>query len=262
MKKRIISALVLLAVIIPLYLLGGIIWAMAVGLVSVLTLKETLDLKNSHVRYPGLIQLLAVICELLLVYTELNGYDLTFGISYVAMALTFLILLVPTLFIPKYATKDAFYLIGVIIFLGTIFNSFILFNTLNQNKLIFVYLILIATLSDTFSMVIGNLIGKRKLSSADPDKTLEGAIGGLVISSIASFFYVTFIASSKIPSIIIMTIFLNIVAIVGDLIFNKIKRENDIKKFSNILPGHGGILDRLDSIIFTVLAYIIIITIA
>ncbi len=257
MKRRIISALCLLIIIVPLYLLGGICWAMAVGITSIFALKEALDLKASHVSYPLPIQLTAVICLLLLVYSKFDGYNLAFGVSYVAMALSFILLLLPTLVIKKYTTKEAFYLLGVVIFLGTVFNTFILFE--NFHRLILPYLVLIASMTDTFSMIIGKLIGTHRLSSADPDKTIEGAIGGITIASIiASFFYIKVIGSPNIPTTIITTIFLSIISVIGDLIFNKIKRENDLQKFSKIIPGHGGILDRLDSLIFTVLTYVVI----
>ena len=88
-----------------------------------------------------------------------------------------------------------------------------------------------------------------------PNKTWEGSIGGLLAGSLISLIFYNFLISSIDIKLVIITIILSIVGQIGDLIMSKIKRENGIKDFSNILPGHGGILDRLDSSIFVVLAY-------
>ena len=83
----------------------------------------------------------------------------------------------------------------------------------------------------------------------------QGSIGGLLAGSVISLIFYNFLISSIDIKLVIITIILSIVGQIGDLIMSKIKRENGIKDFSNILPGHGGILDRLDSSIFVVLAY-------
>ena len=124
------------------------------------------------------------------------------------------------------------------------------------------YLVLIAVFTDTFAMVIGCLIGKHKLiPDVSPKKSVEGSIAGsLVATSVASIFYYNIIGSNiNIIVLIIMTLILSILGQLGDLFFSKIKRENNIKDYSNIMPGHGGILDRLDSLSFIILGYIIII---
>ena len=88
-----------------------------------------------------------------------------------------------------------------------------------------------------------------------PNKTWEGSIGGLICGSlVGAIIYKLFFGKITIK-IIIITIILSIIGQIGDLVMSKIKRENEIKDFSNIMPGHGGILDRLDSSIFVFIAY-------
>ena len=107
------------------------------------------------------------------------------------------------------------------------------------------------------------LIGKNKLlENISPKKTIEGMIGGTVLSVIiASNFYYTVIDSSlPLYIIVFMTTFLSIIGQFGDLVFSAIKRYYGKKDFSNIMPGHGGILDRLDSIIFVALGFMFFIS--
>ena len=130
--------------------------------------------------------------------------------------------------------------------------------------MLFLYLILIATITDTFAYVVGTLIGKHKLiPEVSPKKSIEGSIGGSIVgTAVATIFYYNLVSSNiNIFVLIAITFVLTIIGQLGDLFFSKIKRENGIKDFSNIMPGHGGVLDRLDSIAFISLGYTLIIAI-
>ena len=74
---------------------------------------------------------------------------------------------------------------------------------------------------------------------------------------VPTIFYYYFISAEPIWFLLIMSFILSFISQLGDLLFSKIKRENDIKDFSNLIPGHGGVLDRFDSAICVVLAYIL-----
>ena len=93
-----------------------------------------------------------------------------------------------------------------------------------------------------------------------PKKTVEGLIGGVLMGTfVASAFYNTVINSHiSLVLVILLTLLLCLVGQLGDLIFSSIKRYYGVKDFSHLIPEHGGILDRFDSLIFVVLAYIII----
>ena len=111
---------------------------------------------------------------------------------------------------------------------------------------------------------MGRLIGRRKLlEEISPNKTWEGMLSGTLLGTLlASVFYITVLNSqANIALIIFVTLFLSIIGQFGDLVFSAIKRYFGIKDFSNIMPGHGGILDRLDSIIFVMLGFIFFISI-
>ena len=261
MKKRIISAIVALAIVVPAIYFGGKWFSFAIGVLAVLAYKELLDLKENAHEIPNIVKAIGLIDLLLLVFSEYDHYSVIFGLSYRAIIISLLTILIPTLFYKnnEYTTREAFYITGIVLFLGLVFNSFILVRTMSLHLLVF--LILICTMTDAFAMFTGMLIGKHKVTpNISPKKTIEGCIGGSIIGTlIPVVYYVAFIDNLSVK-LVLITLFLSIIDQFGDLFFSKIKRENKIKDFSNIMPGHGGILDRLDSLCFVVITYLIFIS--
>lgn len=262
MKKRVISAVIVIALFIPLFLIGGIPFGAAVGLVAALAFKEILELKESHNPLPIIIKIIGIISLELLIIINRSYQNIYTGLSYGLLGLTVLLLAIPAIFDKKgkYTTKDALYMIGAILLLTLFFKELILIE--NKDKWILLYLILVATITDTFAMLIGCLIGKHKLIPAvSPKKSVEGSIGGSLVGTIvACIYHVNIIGKLvNLPVLIGVTLALTILGQLGDLFFSKIKRENDIKDFSDIMPGHGGVLDRLDSLAFVLIGYVIII---
>lgn len=260
MKQRVISAVIALIIVIPLFLIGGIPYYVGVGLIAALAFKEIIDLKENK-KIPMVIKLIAFACYEIIVYNNLNASYIYNGVSYAILGLTALLLITPAIFSKNdnYNTHKAFSLLGSTIVIGLFFNLLILLR--NANKWLLLYLIIIAVMTDTFAMIIGCLIGKHKLiPDVSPKKSVEGSIAGSLLgTTIASLYYYNVITSNiNLVGLIVMTLFLTILGQLGDLFFSKIKRENDIKDFSNIMPGHGGILDRIDSFIFVVLTYFLI----
>lgn len=119
-------------------------------------------------------------------------------------------------------------------------------------KIIIGIFILIWT-SDTFAYIVGSMIGKTKLyEKISPNKTVEGALGGLVAALIAAYIMSKYSLVLTALSWIIIALIIVVFGILGDLIESKFKREAQVKDSSNFIPGHGGFLDRLDSLIFAV----------
>ncbi len=258
MKKRIISAIIMLVIVIPVIWFGKDLFRLGIGIISILALKEILDLKKSHHQIPMFVSLISVVALLLIVLSEYDGYSILFGITYKGIAILLLSLLGLSVFYQEknYTATDALFLIGTIILLGTSFNAMILARM--TDLYLFIYLILIFIFTDTFAMLMGMAFGRHKLiPKVSPKKTIEGSVLGSIIgTAVASLFYHFFISPITI-SVILVTLALSILGQLGDLIFSKIKRENDIKDFSNLIPGHGGILDRLDSTIAIMLGFLL-----
>lgn len=257
MKKRIISAIVALAIFIPVVYFGGKVFSIAMGMLAVLGYKELLDLKENSVEIPEIIKGIGLIDMLLLIFSDIAKDNAVFGLSYSMVAITLLTLLIPTLFYKdnKYTTREALYLVGIATLLGLVFNTIIFIRSFSLYTLL--YLFIICVITDTFAMLTGMLIGKHKACpKISPKKTIEGCIGGSVIGTIVSVIFYSNLVGSFSIKLLIVTLVLTVIGQFGDLFFSKIKRENKIKDFSNIMPGHGGVLDRLDSFCFVIMAYI------
>jgi phosphatidate cytidylyltransferase len=119
------------------------------------------------------------------------------------------------------------------------------------NPYIILGVLLIIWSNDTFAYLIGKKIGKRKLfERISPKKTIEGFIGGLTAGIIVAIILALNTNSLNIFNWVILSIIISIFGSIGDLVASKFKREAKIKDSSNLIPGHGGFLDRLDSLIF------------
>jgi len=113
--------------------------------------------------------------------------------------------------------------------------------------------------SDISGYMVGKLIGGPKLSVYSPNKTISGFLGSIFFSQISIFIPLTFLNNFKFNlSFIFLQFFLSCVSVLGDIFFSYIKRINKIKDYSNIIPGHGGILDRIDGMIFVFIFYFIL----
>ena len=118
--------------------------------------------------------------------------------------------------------------------------------------MIYIWLVfLIAFGTDTFAYLVGNIFGKHKLSpNISPNKTKEGALGGILGSVIIALIFSYLANVESLWKLLILSILASIVSQIGDLVASRIKRLANIKDYGFIFPGHGGVLDRFDSIIF------------
>jgi phosphatidate cytidylyltransferase len=142
------------------------------------------------------------------------------------------------------------FLIGYLIIPIIIFTKIPFISNSYHPEIIIAILILIWT-NDTFAYLVGITIGKTKLfERISPKKTIEGFSGGLVFAMIAGVLLAQFYLQESIIRWIIIALLVTTFGTLGDLIESKFKRLAGVKDSGNIMPGHGGFLDRLDSIIF------------
>lgn len=251
MKQRIITGLLLMAVVIPAAILGGYYFKGVLLAVLVISVYEMLHICSR----PKIKIYVYPIVLIFFLYGFLFDESGLFVSSY-AIMIYLIVLFIATIFDETLTVERTSYIftMGVLICVGL----HILYEI--REVYGFEYLLLLAFAnygSDTGAYFIGIFFGKHKLiPRLSPKKTVEGSFGGIVFGtliSVAFGCYTGIIEQS--PILIPACVVLTITSQAGDLIFSAIKRHFGVKDFSNLLPGHGGILDRIDSILFNAVVF-------
>ena len=255
MKKRIIGAIIVVAVLVTSIILGELPFAVVVTLSALFGLKELIDIKYVKEN----INLVKLLSGVFLILFLLN--NILYKINdKVLIILPILGLIIPMIFYNnknKYNINDAFYFLGIIYFLAFSFGTIIEMRDISIYKCIYIFII--SFMTDTYAYIGGMLIGKHKLTDISPKKTIEGTVVGTIMGVfIGTMFYHTLIGDLNLLQTIIMSFVLTILSEIGDLVFSSIKRYFGKKDYSNLIPGHGGILDRFDSVIFVSLGLALI----
>ena len=119
-------------------------------------------------------------------------------------------------------------------------------------NLVLIYSILISIMSDIGGLIIGKILKGKKLTKISPNKTISGAIGSFIFSLFLLPFFNNYFINHEILSLLIITLSISLISQIGDIFISFIKRKARVKDTSDILPGHGGFLDRIDGIIFAI----------
>ncbi|MDB9742590.1 phosphatidate cytidylyltransferase [Candidatus Pelagibacter sp.] len=145
-----------------------------------------------------------------------------------------------------YKTLSLFYLSGLVYLIFAIESEY------SNLKIYLLYSVLVAILSDIGGLVCGKIFKGKKLTKISPNKTISGSIGSFIFSTLLiPFFYKTYI-DQNLLNILLITIIISLTSQLGDLFISFLKRKAKVKDTSDLLPGHGGVLDRIDGIIFAI----------
>ena len=127
---------------------------------------------------------------------------------------------------------------------------FFLDGEFENKQIVFLFILLICIFTDVGGYIFGNLIKGKKLTTISPNKTYAGMFGSFICSLIICTLFIIYFNFSN--NYIFFTLFISLVSQLGDLFISYLKRKANIKDTGNFLPGHGGLLDRLDGIIFAI----------
>ena len=143
-----------------------------------------------------------------------------------------------------YKTLSLFYLSGLVYLILVIESEY--FNL----KIYLLYSVLVAILSDIGGLVCGKIFKGKKLTKISPNKTISGSIGSFIFSILLIPFFYKGQIEQSLTNILLITIIISLTSQLGDLFISHLKRKAKVKNTSDLLPGHGGVLDRIDGIIF------------
>jgi len=135
---------------------------------------------------------------------------------------------------------------------GLVYLIFAIESEYSNLKIYLLYSVLVSILSDIGGLVCGKIFKGKKLTKISPNKTISGSIGSFIFSMLPiPFFYKTQI-DDPLLNLFLITIFISLISQLGDLFISFLKRKAKVKDTSDLLPGHGGVLDRIDGIIFAI----------
>ncbi len=252
-RTRLVSGIILLAIMIALVMLGGNILFGVLFVISLIGMVELYRVVKVHKSFPGVLGYAAGIIFYILLYFNLEQYQMMLFIFFMM-----LLMFAYVFSFPKYSTEQI-----SVTFLGlfyvSIMLSYIYQVRMLEDGALLVWLIFIGAWgSDTCAYCVGMLFGKHKIApKLSPKKSLEGCIGGVIGAALIGLIY-AFIIKDRLSGVdnplLIFAIIgaaSSVIAQIGDMAASAIKRNHEIKDYGTLIPGHGGILDRFDSIIFT-----------
>ncbi|HFR3815135.1 TPA: phosphatidate cytidylyltransferase [Streptococcus suis] len=253
MQKRVVFGGIAFAIFLPFLLMGGTAFHFFVGLLAIITVGELLKMNQLS---PNSIEGVMAMLAGLVLTLPLQNY-LTFlptDGNYTAYAIVVFLLLGSTVFnIGHYNYSDVVFPIASSFYVGIGFHSLILARMAGLNKVFFALCLVWAT--DIGAYLIGRQIGRRKLlPKVSPNKTVEGFVGGILSAVVVAIIFLivdkSLLAGYSFGMMLLLVVIFSIFSQFGDLVESAIKRHFGVKDSGKIIPGHGGILDRFDGMIF------------
>lgn len=255
MKKRTIGAIILLIILIGSFVVNSKLFGLIMILLSLIGFNEIFTIKYGDKKLK-LIKWLGMICLFIM------GLSIVFEIfridSFILIPLV--VLGLPIVFydkVDKYNIDDYFYVLGSVYMLGFAFGNL---GKLAINKAeLCLFVFIISFITDTYAFIGGSLVGRYKFTKISPNKTIEGVlIGSLMGTIIGATYYFYVVGGMSLIGTVIFCLILTGLSEAGDLFFSSIKRYFNKKDYSNLIPGHGGILDRFDSVIYVSIGLILL----
>jgi phosphatidate cytidylyltransferase len=251
MKQRIVTAVVAAAIFLPIVFIGRLPFVLLTYLLASVGLYELLKMRNLSIfSIPGFLSLLLL--WVILFPSKFYSALATFNYSKTELGIALVLILLTYSVITKnrFTFEDVSFILLSAIYVGMGFYFFI--ETRHGGLVYIFYSLFIIWATDSGAYFIGKAMGKRKLwPEISPNKTVEGFIGGVVCAVIVAVLFVLLTnINATILTLAGITIVLSVFGQIGDLVESALKRHFNVKDSGKILPGHGGILDRFDSLLF------------
>jgi phosphatidate cytidylyltransferase len=265
MKTRVLTGALLGLFFVPVFVIGGWLLYIVLGLMSVYAGYEMLKMVKVSMPIPNAVFVYGLIYNALmfafLLYAVVDD-----GVSNVLLPVLLGLVLSGSLFM-VFVEEVKFDLFAnlTLSILYPVF-GFVSLAMIRDQGLAFLGLLFVITVStDVFAYFVGIRFGKHRLAPRiSPKKSVEGSLGGLFFAALFALVYVLVVNRGQVIMdidlwlVVILAILVSIMAQVGDLVASKMKRTYGIKDFSNLFPGHGGVMDRFDSSMFAAMLFVLI----
>ncbi len=250
LKTRVITAIVALAIFIPLILIGHLPLTIAAIALAIVAMSEILIMKKMFLTSFAAIMSYLGVAIITVPQSWLAWLPDHFNRLTTFYLVVILILLHTVVHKGRFSFDDAGVLILGMLYIGMGFNAFIQARAVGFTTLL--YGMLIVWLTDSGAYIFGRQFGKHKLApKVSPNKTIEGSVLGTIFATMILAIYLLFfhVGYDNYFMMVLATLLLSIFGQFGDLIESALKRYYGVKDSGRILPGHGGILDRFDSML-------------
>ena len=248
-KTRLISGILLVIAALLTIISGGYVLFFTLVCISLIGMQEPYKAMGVHGESTGLLEIIGYLGAILYYVSLLLGFE-SYGLMTVLVSLI-LIMFVYVFTYPKYNAHQIMSAFFGVVYVAVMLSFILLTRNLPDGKFIVWLIFLCSWGCDTCAYCVGMLIGKHKMAPVlSPKKSVEGGIGGVVGAGLLGVIYAAAIQGPMVEYAVICGIGA-LISMVGDLAASAIKRNQGIKDYGKLIPGHGGILDRFDSVIFT-----------
>ena len=248
-KTRLISGIVLVIIALATIISGSWILfftLLAVSLIGMRELYKVMKVSDEHVTVLELVGYLGAVLYYIAMKADFGNY----GTMAIIISMI-LILFVYVFGYPKYHAEQVMAAFFGVVYVAVMLSFIYLTRSLPDGKFLVWLIFLCSWGCDTCAYCVGMLIGKHKMAPVlSPKKSIEGAVGGVVGAALLGVIYAA-ATQGKMAEYALICAIGALISMVGDLAASAIKRNQGIKDYGKLIPGHGGILDRFDSVIFT-----------
>lgn len=253
LAQRLLTAVVLIPLVVWVVLFSSdLVYTVVLAVIVLIAGYEWAALSGVQSAFrKNILAIITVACAYLLtlVNGQIESVIISVGIIF-WLLVVMLIITKPKLLLLLKLKQCLMVLLGMIV-LGLAFLSlYMLRINFHQGPELLMYLLLLIWLADSGAYFVGRAIGKYKLSPViSPGKTIEGVIGGLLACFVFAFFAADYLNIENTLIFLFISVFVAFISVYGDLFESLMKRRAEVKDSGSILPGHGGVLDRIDSLI-------------
>lgn len=253
MKQRVISGAVLVVILAITLYFGGIVTGAFMGLVALIGNMELLRVYGINKKLPGIVCYIATVLYYIVIYMNRTDIIVPMMVVYLLVMLA-----VYVLTFPAYTDKQIMAAFMDFFYVSVMLSFVYLIRDMKHGMVLVLLIFVSSWINDTCAYFTGRAFGKHKMAPVlSPKKSIEGLVGGIagsgIFGAVFGILFNAYVEPMNYAPLIFAVVGAvgAIPAVIGDLAASAIKRNNDIKDYGRLIPGHGGVLDRFDSIIFT-----------